>query len=246
MKIKRNELSNRTEMLRDRHRLGVITNENDKMLLLRRLNRVMRGFDQSSLLCYDYGQKRGNVIDPDKLYGEVMSELGFDSRCIEEQPERGSALSELQNSTVFKKLYDVIDVLDEPAASLYAQGLSYLAIVAISVMDGSLPCSENRIWADLSSDKIFLYIKPETELGETVTPDPKSIVLSRTLGAELETVLSDYGAPYFKIAVSRVGKFLYEVRRKPKEGSEEAEPEDEESDTQAINSESLRGLALDI
>ena len=193
--------------------------EHEKPLLMRRLRRVLRGFSELDIkkrigLSGDDGD-----CELDRIVGDIVEVLELQDEKL--NSDVTSATDEEQR--VFKLLtFDRLAMLNEGLlvgdnSKLNLRALNFLSLIILSLLGDRVPDDKTEIFSEVTGDKLITLLIPQNVIDTSAPFDAKSLILSRVVGAELEITCDANGRPCYKIAVSLIGEYLYDVRRIPQD-----------------------------
>lgn len=195
--------------------LGLTVKENEKPLLARRLRRVLRGFNEKDIV------KVRNVKEGDPQYDlkSITEQIASELDLLPDQ--LGSSdwdrLS-IQSSKTFKKLKAFIeDTINTEVSDSDLRAIALLTLITLALLNDREPSNKTVLLPEIADDVLTLYVTPDHVIDRAIHPNIKSIIISRTVGAELAFVSDDRGTLCYKLTVSRRGEYLYEVRRASQE-----------------------------
>ena len=196
--------------------------ENEKPLLMRRISRVIRGFDEEDLKKNVFLNGNMDKYDWNTMIFNIMSvlELQQEKLVPDNVGDIGVGYRDLKNGT-FDRIMSQNNVFcDMEMTELTVRALNFLTAITLSLLDGRVPDEKTDISCEITDGKIIAYLKPEIPIDKKIHPNIKSVILSRSVGAELEVINGADGELCYKLTVSMNGEFLYEVRRTPEELSD--------------------------
>ena len=195
--------------------LGAAVKETEKPLLTRRLRRVLRGFNLKDI------KKVREIKDGDPQYDHdaITEQITFSLDLLSDKVlSVDRAKSSVQASKTFKKLRTIVeDPESSEVSDLDLRAISLLTVITLALLNDREPSAKTVLLPEITSDTLTLYITPEHVIDSSIHPNIKSIILSRTVGAELAIVSDARCSLCYRVTVSRCGKYLYEVRRAPRE-----------------------------
>ena len=195
--------------------LGTALLENEKPLLMRRLKRVLRGFNEKDIIKVRPALAGSRHCDVNAITEQILDIMDMKSNeVVPKEKLNKKSIWFLPRTPTFVTLKELIEASEKYTASpMGVRALVFLSLITRALLYDHELNKQFRIWADITDDDITVFINPGKDIDKSIDPNIKSMILARTLGVELSIERCSNGESCYRMTVSRYGEYLYDVRR---------------------------------